>query len=94
MGGTSIGALVGGLYCDDCDVEKMLERTRVFSTKMAAYRDKFFDLTWPTTSMFTGKVHTCDGTDDQKCVYLFCIFQGERSIGLCTKCLERSKLRY
>ena len=60
VGGTSIGALVGALYCDDCDVDKMWERTRVFSTKMAAYRDKLFDLTWPTTSMFTGKcVNAC-----------------------------------
>ena len=55
VGGTSIGALVGALYCDDCDVDKMWERTRVFSTKMAAYKDKLFDLTWPTTSIFTGK---------------------------------------
>lgn len=62
VGGTSIGALVGALYCDDCDVDKMLERTSKFSGKMAAYKDKLFDLTWPSTAMFTGML-VCGSAD-------------------------------
>ena len=69
VGGTSIGALVGALYCDDCDVDKMWERTRVFSTKMAAYKDKLFDLTWPTTSMFTGKCTSNGHANDPSLPY-------------------------
>ena len=70
VGGTSIGALVGALYCDDCDVDKMWERTRIFSAKMAAYKDKLFDLTWPTTSMFTG-TSACSCKDKLSCTFLF-----------------------
>ena len=54
VGGTSIGAFVGALYCEDCDSEKVSGRARSFSMKMAGYMDKILDLTWPTTSMFTG----------------------------------------
>lgn len=55
VGGTSIGAFVGALYCEDCDSEKVSGRARSFSMKMAGYMDKILDLTWPTTSMFTGR---------------------------------------
>ena len=54
VGGTSIGSLIGGLYCDNCDQETIRKRCRAFSMKMARYFDKILDLTWPTTSMFTG----------------------------------------
>ena len=56
VGGTSIGSLVGGLYCEDCDYETIRKRCRTFSMKMARYFDKVLDLTWPTTSMFTGTI--------------------------------------
>lgn len=62
VGGTSIGALVGGLYCEDCNIETIRTRCRTFSMKMSGYFDKVLDLTWPTTSMFTG---TCT------CVYMY-----------------------
>ena len=54
VGGTSIGSLIGGLYCENRDSETIQKRTREFAMKMARYYDKILDLTWPTTSMFTG----------------------------------------
>ena len=55
VGGTSIGALAGGLYCEDLDADKVTKRARVFAGKMASYYDKILDLTYPMTSMFTGR---------------------------------------
>ena len=54
VGGTSIGALAGGLYCEDLDADRVTSRARVFSGKMATFFDKMLDLTYPMTSMFTG----------------------------------------
>ena len=54
MGGTSIGALVGALYCEDKEAGKVENRAREFSKKMARYGDKLLDLTYPHSAMFTG----------------------------------------
>ena len=54
IGGTSIGALVGGLYCEECDSDKVYKRAEVFSKRMASYSDKILDLTYPSMAMFTG----------------------------------------
>lgn len=55
VAGTSIGALVGGLYCEERDSEKVEKRARDFSKGMAKYTDKIFDLTYPASSMFSGE---------------------------------------
>ena len=55
VGGTSIGALVGALYCEECDAEQVLKRAGTFSKRMSSYWDKILDLTYPSMSMFTGK---------------------------------------
>lgn len=55
VGGTSIGANVGALLCEERDSEKVEKRAREFSIGMARYTDKVFDLTYPATSMFTGE---------------------------------------
>ena len=54
VGGTSIGANIGALLCEERDAEKVEKRAREFSVGMARYTDKIFDLTYPSTSMFTG----------------------------------------
>ena len=54
MGGTSIGANIGALLCEERDAEKVEKRAKEFSIGMARYTDKVIDLTYPTTSMFTG----------------------------------------
>lgn len=56
VGGTSIGANIGALLCEERDAEKVEKRAREFSVGMARYTDKVIDLTYPTTSMFTGKL--------------------------------------
>ncbi|XP_019852919.1 PREDICTED: patatin-like phospholipase domain-containing protein 7 isoform X2 [Amphimedon queenslandica] len=55
VGGTSIGALVGALYSEECDAGEVLKRASTFSKRMAAYWDKILDLTYPSMSMFTGR---------------------------------------
>ena len=55
VAGTSIGAFVGALYCEERDAEKVERRGREWSKSMASISNKVMDLTYPTTSMFTGK---------------------------------------
>jgi lysophospholipid hydrolase len=55
IGGTSIGALIGGLYCEECDADEVCNRASVFSRRMSSYWDKLLDLTYPSMSMFTGR---------------------------------------
>lgn len=55
IGGTSIGAFVGALYCEERDAEKVERRSRPWAMGMAGYLDKILDLTYPSTSYFTGK---------------------------------------
>ena len=55
IAGTSIGAFVGALYCEDREAKKVGHRAREFSMGMATYWDKILDLTYPSTSMFTGE---------------------------------------
>ncbi|XP_062514958.1 patatin-like phospholipase domain-containing protein 6 isoform X2 [Corticium candelabrum] len=54
VGGTSIGAFIGGLYGQNQDADKLRELIRPWSKRMAAKLDKLFDLTYPITAMFTG----------------------------------------
>ncbi len=54
VGGTSIGALVGALYCEDRDAGKVEVRAREFSMGMCKFWEQILDLTYPSTSMFTG----------------------------------------
>lgn len=55
IAGTSIGSFVGALYCEERDVERVESRAREWSKNMAGIWNKVMDLTYPTTSMFTGK---------------------------------------
>lgn len=55
IAGTSIGAFVGALYCEERDAEKVERRAREWSKSMASISNKVMDLTYPATSMFTGK---------------------------------------
>lgn len=62
IAGTSIGSFVGALYCEERDAEKVERRAREWSKSMASIGNKVMDLTYPTTSMFTGKNYENDGT--------------------------------
>lgn len=59
IAGTSIGAFVGALYCEERDAEKVERRAREWSKSMAGVWNKIVDLTYPTTSLFTGTVKKC-----------------------------------
>ena len=54
IGGTSIGGFVGALYCEERNAERVEKRAQEWAMGMARYSDKIFDLTYPSTSMFTG----------------------------------------
>lgn len=54
VAGTSIGAMVGALYCEEKDGSKVEKRAREFAKKMARFGDKILDLTYPHSAMFSG----------------------------------------
>jgi lysophospholipid hydrolase len=55
IGGTSIGAFVGAIYCEELNAERTKERARKWAVRMGHVAEKLFDLTYPITSMFTGQ---------------------------------------
>ena len=73
VAGTSIGAFVGGLYCEERDFEKVEKRTREFAKGMARYMDKIFDLTYPTSSMFSGEMVASYLLILSHCTHMFCV---------------------
>lgn len=54
IGGTSMGAFVGGLFASDGDVLSLPSRIRYFSTRAGSKWRQFLDVTWPYCSLFTG----------------------------------------
>jgi len=55
VGGVSMGALVGGVWCWTRDLVDMANRSRAYFDKLAgAGLGALFDMTYPTTSIFTG----------------------------------------
>ncbi|GFY60412.1 neuropathy target esterase sws [Trichonephila inaurata madagascariensis] len=54
VGGVSIGAFMGALWCQESDVTTMTQKAREWSYKMNSYWHQILDLTYPATAMFTG----------------------------------------
>ncbi|KAK9476339.1 hypothetical protein V1514DRAFT_337219 [Lipomyces japonicus] len=54
VGGTSIGAFVGGLYARDADIVPIYGRLKKFSGRIGSLWRMMFDLTYPATSYTTG----------------------------------------
>ncbi|KAK9470104.1 uncharacterized protein V1510DRAFT_432365 [Dipodascopsis tothii] len=54
VGGTSIGAFVGGLYARDADLVPIYARAKQFSGRIASLWRMALDLTYPATSYTTG----------------------------------------
>ncbi|XP_055938535.1 neuropathy target esterase sws-like isoform X2 [Argiope bruennichi] len=54
VGGVSIGAFMGALWCQESDVTTMTQKAREWSYKMNSYWRQILDLTYPATAMFTG----------------------------------------
>ena len=55
VGGTSIGAFLGGLWAAYRDVHALREKALVLCEDMGSVLSKVLDLTYPFTSMFSGK---------------------------------------
>nr|AAI29024.1 pnpla7 protein [Xenopus tropicalis] len=54
VGGTSIGAFMGALYAEERSFNRMKIRAREWCMDMTSVWKKVLDLTYPTTSMFSG----------------------------------------
>lgn len=54
VGGVSIGAFMGALYCQEMDLDSFVKKARQFSKRMTSYWSQIIDLTYPMTAMFTG----------------------------------------
>ncbi|XP_013380696.1 patatin-like phospholipase domain-containing protein 7, partial [Lingula anatina] len=54
VGGTSIGAFIGAIWCDERNITRLKQRAREWAMEMNCLWKKIFDLTYPVTSFFTG----------------------------------------
>ncbi|CAG7848003.1 Lysophospholipase NTE1; AltName: Full=Intracellular phospholipase B; AltName: Full=Neuropathy target esterase homolog [Serendipita indica DSM 11827] len=54
IGGTSIGALIGGLYAEEGDIISCAARAKQFSMRMGSFWRLATDLTWPIVAYTTG----------------------------------------
>ncbi|UYV75927.1 PNPLA6 [Cordylochernes scorpioides] len=54
VGGVSIGAFMGALWCQEKDLTTFTQKAREWSLKMTSYWRQITDLTYPVTAMFTG----------------------------------------
>ncbi|XP_056426778.1 patatin-like phospholipase domain-containing protein 6 isoform X3 [Hyla sarda] len=54
VGGTSMGALVGGVYAEELDASKTKERTSKWAEMMSSLPRTALDLTYPITSLLSG----------------------------------------
>ena len=71
VGGTSIGSFVGALWCEERNVTRVIHRAKQWFKTMTSLWKKVLDLTYPITSMMTGKdailvVYACLSGDRQK----------------------------
>ncbi|XP_076232249.1 patatin like phospholipase domain containing sws isoform X2 [Calliopsis andreniformis] len=55
VGGVSIGALMGALWCMEKNITTTTQKAREWSKKMTQWWRQILDLTYPVTSMFSGK---------------------------------------
>ncbi|XP_037047391.1 neuropathy target esterase sws isoform X4 [Bradysia coprophila] len=55
VGGVSIGAFMGALWCVDRNIATVTQKAREWSKKMTQWHRQILDLTYPITSMFSGR---------------------------------------
>ncbi|XP_064555367.1 neuropathy target esterase sws isoform X2 [Drosophila montana] len=55
VGGVSIGALMGALWCSERNITTVTQKAREWSKKMTKWFLQLLDLTYPITSMFSGR---------------------------------------
>ncbi|KAF2894224.1 hypothetical protein ILUMI_11949 [Ignelater luminosus] len=55
VGGVSIGAFMGALWCQEKNITTVTQKAREWATKMTQWWRQILDLTYPVTSMFSGR---------------------------------------
>ncbi|XP_043274976.1 neuropathy target esterase sws isoform X1 [Venturia canescens] len=55
IGGVSIGAFMGALWCMEKNITTVTQKAREWSKKMTQWWRQILDLTYPMTSMFSGR---------------------------------------
>lgn len=55
VGGVSIGAFMGALWCSERNITTVTQKAREWCKKMTNWGIQLLDLTYPITSMFSGK---------------------------------------
>ncbi|XP_066141369.1 neuropathy target esterase sws isoform X4 [Euwallacea fornicatus] len=55
VGGVSIGAFMGALWCQERNITTVTQKAREWSMKMTQWWRQILDLTYPMTSMFSGR---------------------------------------
>ncbi|XP_052737339.1 neuropathy target esterase sws isoform X9 [Bicyclus anynana] len=55
VGGVSIGAFMGALWCMERNITSVTQKAREWSQKMTQWGKQLMDLTYPATSMFSGR---------------------------------------
>ncbi|GBP78513.1 Neuropathy target esterase sws [Eumeta japonica] len=55
VGGVSIGAFMGALWCMERNITTTTQKAREWSQKMTQWGKQLLDLTYPATSMFSGR---------------------------------------
>ncbi|KAM7350593.1 patatin like phospholipase domain containing sws isoform 2-T2 [Cochliomyia hominivorax] len=55
VGGVSIGALMGALWCSERNITTVTQKAREWCKKMTKWFLQLLDLTYPITSMFSGR---------------------------------------
>ncbi|XP_072935292.1 neuropathy target esterase sws [Epargyreus clarus] len=55
VGGVSIGAFMGALWCMERNITTVTQKAREWSKKMTQWGKQLLDLTYPATSMFSGR---------------------------------------
>lgn len=55
IGGTSIGSFMGALWAEEMEFESFYRRSHQWAMNMTSYLKQIIDLTYPLTSMFTGR---------------------------------------
>ncbi|EAA06510.6 AGAP000467-PA [Anopheles gambiae str. PEST] len=70
VGGVSIGAFMGALWCMEKNITTMTQKAREWCTKMTQWSRQLRDLTYPITSMFSGRHfnQTIRGTFGDICI--------------------------
>ncbi|KAK4881148.1 hypothetical protein RN001_004467 [Aquatica leii] len=55
VGGVSIGAFMGALWCHEKNITTVTQKAREWAKKMTQWWRQILDLTYPVTSMFSGR---------------------------------------